>query len=95
MFVALDKNEKRVFADEAIPGQELFCPYCNSPLVFKPGKGRRRPHFAHFPDSECQYSLNKDNKIPWHIRMQDYFPRESREYRFRLQMFTLKTHTLY
>ncbi len=83
MFVALDKEGYRVYADEVTAHRECFCPVCNGPLISKPGKGGRRPHFAHQPDSECSYSLDKDNKSEWHRRMQEYFPREAQEYRFK------------
>lgn len=81
MFVAFDKNENRIYANNPKRYKECFCPACKEQLIHKIGK-YKRPHFAHKVDTNCYYGNNKDNKCEWHIRMQEYFPQECREYRF-------------
>ena len=83
MFVALDKEGNRLYADAEKKYQECFCPVCNEEVTHKLGKGMRRPHFAHQSNSVCTFGLDKDYKSEWHIRMQEYFPKEAREYRFK------------
>ena len=78
MFVAHDESGNRIYPD-TYDGGICFCPYCNREVYFRNGK-ERRPHFAHKKGSECPY--DSDNKSEWHMRMQEYFPKESREVRF-------------
>lgn len=81
MFVALDTNQNRIYADEYDGSTPCFCPVCREQLTFR--KGRiNRPHFAHRAKSDCAWGLNKDYKSEWHIRMQEYFPKNEREVRF-------------
>ena len=81
MFVANDKDGNRVYADVSEKHQECFCPGCGERLTLRKGQ-INRPHFAHRNGSECVYAKDKDSKSPWHIHMQELFPKESREYRF-------------
>ena len=81
MFVALDQDGKRVYADIVDKKTECFCPECSEKLKIRRG-GSNRPHFAHYPGTECKYGNDKDNKSEWHIRMQEYFPREAQEVPF-------------
>ena len=81
MFVALDSNGNRVYADSVDKGAECFCPVCNESLRLRKGS-KNKPHFAHFADTDCYYGRDQDYKSEWHIRMQDYFSRESCEVRF-------------
>ena len=81
MFVAVDKNDNRIYADLAKKGTECFCPVCNEKVILRKGK-INKPHFAHVQDSDCSYGKDKDYKSEWHIRMQAYFPREFCEVRF-------------
>lgn len=81
MFVALNAEGKRVYADSTEKGSVCFCPVCNEELRLRKG-GKNRPHFAHKQDSDCQYGKDQDYKSEWHIRMQEYFPREACEVRF-------------
>ena len=81
MFVALDNLGNRVYADSAEKGSVCFCPVCNEELRLRKG-GKNRPHFAHKQDTDCQYGKDQDYKSEWHIRMQEYFPREACEMRF-------------
>lgn len=82
MFIALDSSENRIYADEYKGETECFCPVCGEKLRFRSGD-IRRPHFAHRGNTECLWGLDKDYKSEWHIRMQEYFPKEAREYRFK------------
>ena len=81
MFVAIDTEGKRVYADSVEKDTKCFCPVCNEELRLRKG-GKNRPHFAHKQDTECQYGKDQDYKSEWHIRMQEYFPREACEVRF-------------
>lgn len=81
MYVALDKLGNRIYADDEQRYTECFCPACGEQLLHKKGT-RKRAHFAHKQKSDCLWGLNKDHMSEWHIRMQSYFPKESREYRF-------------
>lgn len=80
MFSALDKDGKTVYAEECLPGIECFCKVCGERLRLRKG-AINRPHFAHQAKSNCTYD-DRDNKTEWHIRMQEYFPKETREYLF-------------
>ena len=81
MFFALDEQGNRVHASSRDTLVNLYCPACGEPVKHKKGKTRRW-HFAHLPDSNCQYGKDKDYNHEWHIRMQEYFPLDTREYRF-------------
>ena len=81
MFVALDSQGNRLYADSGKRYTDCFCPECNEPVQHKIGK-IRRPYFAHRVNSECSFGNDKDYKSEWHIRMQEYFPKECREVRF-------------
>ena len=81
MFVAWDSNENRIYADEFDGKTECFCPCCGESLRLRKGN-IRRPHFAHKANTDCLYGDDKDYKSEWHIRMQEYFPKEAREVRF-------------
>ena len=80
MFSALDKDGNIVFAEDWLSETEFSCKACGEQLNLKKGK-INRPHFAHMPNTDCTYD-DRDNKTEWHIRMQDYFPKETREYLF-------------
>ena len=80
MFFALDKQNKRVNAEDGI-FSECVCPACGKPVKQRRGDINRH-HFAHLKkESSCPYEYNKDyiNMSEWHIRMQEYFPKDSRE----------------
>ena len=81
MFVAVDKSGNRIYADDIKRGTECFCPVCGESLIHKKGK-IKRVHFAHKHDTNCFMALDKDRVGEWHLRMQSYFPKESREFRF-------------
>ena len=82
MLVAVDKQGVRLYAESS--GErytECYCPVCGEPVVHRRGN-KRRAHFAHRPDTNCYFGRDKDYKSEWHIRMQDYFPKEAQEFIF-------------
>lgn len=83
MFFALDKNGDRVYAEDGV-FSDCVCPACRMPVIQKKGEYKRH-HFAHKRKaSACPFENNGDykNMSEWHIRMQDYFPKEAREHIF-------------
>ena len=80
MYVALDKEGNRIYADDGIRYEECICPYCDMPVIHKMGKVRLK-HFAH-KTNPCPYDKEKDHLSEWHRRMQSYFPKEEREFLF-------------
>lgn len=81
MYVALDENGNRIYADDEVRYTKCFCPACGEPLTHRKGT-IKRAHFAHQKNSDCFMGLNKDYMSEWHIRMQSFFPKEEREVRF-------------
>ncbi len=82
MLVAHDKAGNRIYANNDERYKECFCPECGKPLTHKKGE-MRVSHFAHKVDENCPYALDKDSKSEWHIHMQELFPSESLERRFK------------
>lgn len=83
MFFALDETDVRVNAEDGI-FSNCSCPACRKPVMQKRGDTNRH-HFAHIKkESSCPFEYNKDyiNMSEWHIRMQNYFPKEQREHIF-------------
>lgn len=81
MYVALDKFGNRIYADDDQQYKECFCPACGESLIHRKGS-TNRAHFAHKQKTNCSWGLNKDHMSEWHIKMQSFFPKESRECRF-------------
>ena len=75
MIIAIDKDGKLVHAEEAIVGEQYFCPTCKSELILKAGTEKQK-HFAH--KSVCPDNWHYDMS-EWHLHMQSYFPKEMRE----------------
>ena len=75
MFIALDKNSKRVSVWDSQKNQTYYCPVCNSELIIKDGKINEK-HFAH--KKACSDTWNYDMSY-WHQKMQNYFPEHQRE----------------
>ena len=83
MFFALDQNNNRVNAEDG-EFKQCVCPACRKPVIQKRGDTNRH-HFAHLKkEASCPFGYNKDyiNMSEWHIRMQEYFPKEEREHIF-------------
>ena len=82
MLVAVDKQGNRLYAESSGKRyNECYCPVCGEPVIHRMGT-IRRAHFAHRQDTDCYFGHDKDNKSEWHIRMQDYFPKEAQEFIF-------------
>ena len=80
MFFALDENSIRVNAEDGV-FSNCVCPACGKSVRQRRGDTNRH-HFAHVKkESSCPFDYNEDyrNMSPWHIRMQEYFPKETRE----------------
>lgn len=82
MLVAYDKEGNRIYANAKERYKECFCPECSKPLIHKMGKIKTH-HFAHKADTNCPYGKDKDSKSEWHIHMQELFPPETLEVRFK------------
>lgn len=82
MFFAVDSNGNRIYAGDTVRHTDYYCPVCGEPVTHKIGT-IKRPHFSHKVNSDCYLNRDKDRLTEWHIRMQDYFPLETREFRFK------------
>jgi competence CoiA-like predicted nuclease len=80
MYVAIDKIGNRIYADDENRYIECFCPACGELLIHRKGS-QKHAHFAHKQNTNCFMGLNKDYMSEWHIKMQSFFPKESREKR--------------
>lgn len=79
MQIANTQDGKRLYIKDFIKGEnEAFCPFCNEKLIARQGNIREW-HFAHIPDSECEYRNDDNSMSPWHIEWQERFPIEARE----------------
>ena len=81
MFVAQDIEGNRLYADEYDEAVPCYCSICGESLIYKKGD-IKRSYFSHKANTKCEWGLDKDSKSEWHIRMQEYFPKEAREVRF-------------
>lgn len=79
MYIALDKEQKRISINDAIQGDVLFCPVCLERMFVKSGSERAR-HFAHYPHCECKDGWNGQYDMSdWHYEWQNMFPPENQE----------------
>ena len=76
MFRANDKNGKSILIDDAIIGEEYFCPVCGKPLIIKAKNSDIATHFAH--KSKCLDDWSHDMS-EWHKAWQEKFPEQYRE----------------
>ena len=58
MYIALDKEQNRIFIDQAVQGDIFFCPVCLEKMFVKSGS-EKAPHFAHYPHSNCHDGWNE------------------------------------
>lgn len=72
----IDKNGKEVFIEEAINGEEYYCPCCGGILIPKLGEINVH-HFAHKNLMDCD-DFTQDMS-EWHIQWQKLFPLRNRE----------------
>ena len=79
MYIALDKEQKRISIRDAVQGDTFFCPVCLEKMFVKSGTERAR-HFSHFPNCECNDSWNGQYDMSdWHYEWQNQFPSENQE----------------
>ena len=79
MFIALDKEQKRISINEAIQGEDFFCPVCFAKMFVKSGS-ERASHFSHYPNCECNDGWNGQYDMSdWHFEWQSQFPDENQE----------------
>lgn len=79
MYIALDKNQKRISIHDAVQGDAFFCPVCLEKMFVKSGTERAH-HFSHFPNCECNDSWNGQYDMSdWHFEWQNQFPAENQE----------------
>ena len=79
MFIANDKNRERISIENAIIGEEYFCPICNAPLTIKAKNSEAvSAHFAHKKGTECLDTWSHDMS-EWHREWQEKFPEQCRE----------------
>lgn len=79
MYIALDKNQKRISIRDAVQGDAFFCPVCLEKMFVKSGTERAR-HFSHIPNCECNDSWNGQYDMSdWHFEWQNQFPAENQE----------------
>ena len=79
MYIALDKEQKRISIRDAVQGDTFFCPVCLEKMFVKAGTERAR-HFSHFPNCECNDSWNGQYDMSdWHYEWQNQFPPENQE----------------
>lgn len=78
MFKAKGKDGNPVWIDNAIKGEEYFCPICDKPLIIKAVNSEIATHFAHKKGSGCFDNWSHDMS-EWHKAWQNRFPKEYRE----------------
>ena len=79
MYIALDKEQKRISISDAVQGDAFFCPVCLERMFVKAGTERAR-HFSHYPNCECNDSWNGQYDMSdWHYEWQNQFPAENQE----------------
>lgn len=76
MKIALDMNNNRISAEDAVKSGEYRCPICSSKVILRQGK-INVSHFAH-ASAECEDKWNYDMS-EWHYSMQEYFDVTQRE----------------
>ena len=76
MLFANDKNGNRVYAIDADPNEEYFCPICSHSVILKCGE-INAAHFAH-KSNTCYDDWNYDMS-EWHKKRQSLFPKECQE----------------
>ena len=66
--IAIDDSGQHVHINNVKNGEacNCICPYCGEQLTAKQGKGGKAPHFAHKPDSSCNWKeYAKQTNIHW------------------------------
>ena len=77
MLFALDKDDNKVYIENAKRNQEYFCPCCGSKMILKLGDIRIH-HFSHTSERVCNDTWHYD-MTDWHYDWQQKFPLEYQE----------------
>ena len=79
MFVALNKDKRRVHISSALDNEKYYCPICGEELRTRQGTTNAH-HFAHKNNSNC---LERDgwhyDMSDWHYDWQNQFPVDNQE----------------
>lgn len=79
MYIALNKEQKRISIRQAVQGEVFFCPVCLGKMFMKTGT-EKASHFAHYPQNNCNDSWNGQYDMSdWHYEWQNMFPPENQE----------------
>ena len=76
MEYAINKENRRIHAEDACKSEEYFCPACGEKVIPKQGEFNAW-HFAH-QASSCSDAWHYDMS-EWHKEWQDRFPEDNRE----------------
>lgn len=79
MFVALNKDKKRVHISSVLDNEQYYCPICGEELITRKGTTNAH-HFAHKNNSNC---ADRDgwhyDMSDWHYDWQNQFPVDNQE----------------
>ena len=76
MFIALDTNRNRISIENAIKGNQYFCPTCGEILTIRATESLAvKTHFAHKRGTIC-YDDWKHDMSEWHLSWQRQFPEQ-------------------
>lgn len=85
LVLGLDRNDKKVFIDDAVSRGDYFCPVCGKPLVVRKGT-KNASHYAHWPKHLCTDSWNNPSDerngydiSQWHNEWEAFYPIDNRE----------------
>lgn len=60
MLIAIDKNGKLIFSEDALKNTLYYCAHCNEKMIFKKGP-KKIPYFSHMPNSACLFKSEHHN----------------------------------
>lgn len=79
MFIALDTDKNRISIENAIKGNQYFCPICGELLTIRATESLEvKTHFAHKRGTICYDDWTHDMS-EWHLSWQQRFPEQYRE----------------
>lgn len=88
MLRAINHAGEDVLGWNAVKGEHYYCPACEGPVVFKPGR-TVTPHFAHLAQSDCEYA---EGESAAHLAMKATMARMFSESAVRLEVPMLPGH---
>ncbi len=79
MFIALNKDKKRVHISDVLDNETYYCPMCYEELRCRKGDANAH-HFAHKNNSECKANDGWNYDMSdWHFDWQNQFPLDNQE----------------